>query len=388
MNSNMRLRCVMLFAIYSFGLIILLDAGNASDEKSSELKRVKQSEEAEPLDEEKILLDAGSPLDEKSSELKRVKQSEEAEPLNEEKILLDAGNASDEKSSDLKRMKQSEEAEPLDEEKILLDAGNASDEKSSDLKRMKQSEEAEPLDEEKILLDAGNASDEKSSELKRVNQSEEAEPLDEEKILLDAGNASDEKSSELKRVNQSEEAEPLDEEKIKLDAGSASNEKCPELMKLVKLSDTRALPPLYEEKRYEVSDDNDDPIDNLKRMLLEPSLTRCFIFDNNTGRYDTNKLHPLYQFVVEHAARDITFWLAHGEELLIIATQSMVLELKYDMEWIEDKKRVDNLWENNKEFTGDEKERLLNQIKGIIKIFVKDVKRQKNVFNMRLFYST
>ncbi|XP_050441915.1 uncharacterized protein LOC126846503 isoform X19 [Adelges cooleyi] len=386
MNSNMRLRCVMLFAIYSFGLIILLDAGNASDEKSSELKRVKQSEEAEPLDEEKILLDAGSPLDEKSSELKRVKQSEEAEPLNEEKILLDAGNASDEKSSDLKRMKQSEEAEPLDEEKILLDAGNASDEKSSDLKRMKQSEEAEPLDEEKILLDAGNASDEKSSDLKRMKQSEEAEPLDEEKILLDAGNASDEKSSELKRVNQSEEAEPLDEEKIILDAWYASNEICLQLR--VKLSDTWAPPPLYEENVYEVSDDNDDPIDNLKRMLLEPSLTRCFIFDNNTGRYDTNKLHPLYQFVVEHAARDITFWLAHGEELLIIATQSMVLELKYDMEWIEDKKRVDNLWENNKEFTGDEKERLLNQIKGIIKIFVKDVKRQKNVFNMRLFYST
>ncbi|XP_050441918.1 uncharacterized protein LOC126846503 isoform X22 [Adelges cooleyi] len=364
MNSNMRLRCVMLFAIYSFGLIILLDAGNASDEKSSELKRVKQSEEAEPLDEEKILLDAGSPLDEKSSELKRVKQSEEAEPLNEEKILLDAGNASDEKSSDLKRMKQSEEAEPLDEEKILLDAGNASDEKSSDLKRMKQSEEAEPLDEEKILLDAGNASDEKSSDLKRMKQSEEAEPLDEEKILLDAGNASDEKSSELKRVNQSEEAEPLDEEKIILDAWYASNEICLQLR--VKLSDTWAPPPLYEENVYEVSDDNDDPIDNLKRMLLEPSLTRCFIFDNNTGRYDTNKLHPLYQNAVELAVDLLRYsQLEAGQELLIIATQCMVLGLKNVPVKYINGNIVHCLWENNKEFIDDEKERLLNQIKGI-----------------------
>ncbi|XP_050441929.1 uncharacterized protein LOC126846503 isoform X28 [Adelges cooleyi] len=269
MNSNMRLRCVMLFAIYSFGLIILLDAGNASDEKSSELKRVKQSEEAEPLDEEKILLDAGSVSDEKSSELKRVNQSEVAEPL----------------------------------------------------------------DEEKILLDAGSASDEKSSELKRVKQSEEAEPLNEEKILLDAGSPSDEKSSELKRVNQSEVAEPLDEEKV-----------------------------------YEVSDDNGHPLDNLKRRLLKPYLIRCFFFDRNTSRYDTTNLHPLYFEAVVQAAIKIQNrkedQSREARERLIIATQGMVLGLKNVPAKYIPKNIVHCLWENNKEFINDEKERLLNQIKG------------------------
>ncbi|XP_050423952.1 uncharacterized protein LOC126835417 isoform X1 [Adelges cooleyi] len=167
---------------------------------------------------------------------------------------------------------------------------------------------------------------------------------------------------------------------ILLDAKCALEDKSKELQFL------KQYEVAEKEWKYQDCDENNfveltyPPLVNLKRRLLEANLTRFFLFDNSTGRYNTSKLDPNYLVTLWREQQII---VVYGEcqvasKLLISVAKFMVLGLMNDElinngESIITMEGVDILWENTQEFTGDEKERLLNQIKGIFENFVTDV---------------
>ncbi|XP_050423953.1 uncharacterized protein LOC126835417 isoform X2 [Adelges cooleyi] len=157
---------------------------------------------------------------------------------------------------------------------------------------------------------------------------------------------------------------------ILLDAKCALEDKSKELQFL------KQYEVAEKEWKYQDCDENNfveltyPPLVNLKRRLLEANLTRFFLFDNSTGRYNTSKLDPNYLVTLWREQQII---VVYGEcqvasKLLISVAKFMVLGLMNDElinngESIITMEGVDILWENTQEFTGDEKERLLNQIK-------------------------